>query len=85
MCFGPSEAEKTAAKKSQKEQAAAAAEQRAAAEAAAREEADRRAEAKAEDISEAISATDVRRGMQGGSGRRSLFSASGGGFLNRFS
>lgn len=84
MCFGPSKAQKKEAEKAQEEQADAAAEQRAVAEEAARKEAERRAEAKAEDISEAISATNVRRGMQGGSGRRSLFSASGGGFLGRF-
>lgn len=85
MCFGPSAAEIAAAKKSQQQQAEAAATQRAAADAAARAEADRLAEAKASDISAAISATDVRQGMQGGAGRRSLFSASGAGFLGRFS
>lgn len=84
MCFGPSSAERAAARKAQQQQAQAAAAQRAAAEAEARAEAERRAEAKAADISAAISGSDVRQGMQGGSGRRSLFTASGGGFLGRF-
>jgi hypothetical protein len=73
MCFGPSAAEK-----------AAAADQREAAEIAKREEIDKRAEQKRDDISEAISGRMERRGMRGGSGRRSLFRASGSGFLGRF-
>jgi len=85
MCFGPSAAEQQAARTAQEQQATAAAQQRTAAEEAARSEANRLADAKASDISAAISASNVRQGMQGGAGRRSLFSASGGGFLGRFS
>lgn len=85
MCFGPSAAEQRAAAEAQRQQAEAARLQREAAEAAAREEAERRAKAKAEDIDQAIRGRDVRQGMSGGAGRRSLFSASGGGFLGRFS
>lgn len=85
MCFGPSAAEKRAARKAQEQQAMLAAEQRRAADEAARQEAERRAKQKAEDIEAAVSASTVRKGMSGGSGRRSLFSAmSGSGFLGRF-
>lgn len=75
MCFGggPSKAEKEAA-----------AEQRIEAEQAKAEEIQKRAEQKREDISEAIDRRTQRRGMRGGTGRRSLFKASGGGFLGRF-
>jgi hypothetical protein len=75
MCFGggPSKAEKEAA-----------AEQRIEAEQAKAEEIQKRAEQKREDISEAIDRRTQRRGMRGGTGRRSLFKAGGGGFLGRF-
>ena len=73
MCFGPSSAEKKAA-----------AEQRAEAEQAKRAAIEGRAEQKREDITEALEGRVERRGMRGGSGRRSLFRASGGGFLGRF-
>ncbi len=85
MCFGPSSAEREAARRAQQQQAQAAAAQRAAAEAEARAEAERRAEAKASDISNALGGNNALKNMQGGAGRRSLFSASGGGFLGRFS
>jgi hypothetical protein len=76
MCFGgggPSRAEKQAA-----------AEQRVEADLAKQEEVKKRAEAKREDISDAIDRRTQRRGMRGGTGRRSLFKAGGGGFLGRF-
>ena len=76
MCFGgggPSQQEK--------EQAA---EQRVEADIAKREEAEKRAQQKRDDISQAIEARTERRGMRGGSGRRSLFRAGGSGFLGRF-
>jgi len=83
MC-GPSKQEKAAAKKSQEEQAAAAAQQQQTADQALRDEAERRAIAKQGDILDAVSARTVRKGMSGGSGRRSLFSSSAAGFLGRF-
>lgn len=45
-----------------------------------------KAEAKREDISEALSARVQRQGKRGGRGRRSLFTSSqgGAGYLNRF-
>ena len=75
MCGGPSNAEKRAA-----------AEQRAAAEEQKQKEIQRRAESKRNDISEALSSREQRKGMRGGGqGRRSLYSAStGSGFLGRF-
>ena len=57
----------------------AAAQQRVEADFARREELEKRAKKKREDISDAL---DARRS---GSGRRSLFRASGQGFLGRFS
>jgi hypothetical protein len=84
MCFGPSKAEKAAAQQAQQDQQAAANEARAAADEAQREEANVRAEAKQEDVSEALDARTKRRGMSGGAGRRSLFSSSAAGFLGRF-
>lgn len=83
MC-GPSKKQKTATAKSQQDQQKAAAEQQKAADEVNRAEAERRANVKAEDISEAVSARSVRKGMSGGSGRRSLFSSSAAGFLGRF-
>lgn len=73
MCFGPSGAEKQAAAQAREE-----------AEIAKREEIEQRANVKREDISEAIESRQESRGMRGGSGRRSLFRAGGGGFLGRF-
>ncbi len=76
MCFGgggPSKAEKEAA-----------AEQRIEAEEAKSEEIQKRAKQKREDISTALEGKTQRSGMRGGAGRRSLFRASGGGFLGRF-
>jgi hypothetical protein len=75
MCLGPSKAEKKAA-----------AEQRVAAESVKQEEIQERAEAKREDISDALSMRTMRKGMRtGGVGRRSLYSGStGSGFLGRF-
>lgn len=73
MCLGPSPSEKRAA-----------AAQREAADVAKREEAEKRAGQKREDIMEALEGATVRRGMRGGRGRRSLFRASGGGFMGRF-
>lgn len=84
MCFGPSKAERQAAAESQQQQAQVAEEQRVVAEEAQREEAVTRAKQKQEDISEAISTRVARRGMRGGAGRRSLLTAGGGGFLDRF-
>lgn len=84
MCFGPSSAEKAAAAESQKQQQEAAAASQRAADEAQREEAEVRAEAKQEDISEALDSRIKRRGMSGGAGRRSLFTSSGAGFLGRF-
>lgn len=73
MCFGPSSAEKQAAAESREQ-----------ADIAKRQEIEARAEQKRSDITEAIQGRTERRGMRGGSGRRSLFRASGGGFLGRF-
>lgn len=73
MCFGPSKAER-----------AAAAEQRASAEEVKQQAVEQRAEQKREDIGSALEARTQRRGMRGGSGRRSLFRAAGAGFLGRF-
>lgn len=73
MCFGPSKAEKQAA-----------ADQRELAADAKREEIEKRAGEKREDIQDALSGRTVRAGKRGGSGRRSLFTSGGGGFLGRF-
>ena len=77
MCFGPSSGEKRAA-----------AEQRKEATLAKQEAAKERASDKRSDISDALSARSERKGMGGGSGRRSLYSSSssssGSGFLGRF-
>jgi hypothetical protein len=73
MCFGPSKSEKVAA-----------VDQRELADDANREEAEERAVDKREDIEEAISKRSIRAGKRGGSGRRSLFTSGGGGFLGRF-
>ena len=78
MCGGPSESEKKAS-------AQAAADARIAAEDRKRREIEAKAEKKREDIGEAIESRTEERGMKGGSGRRSLFQASGGGFLGRYS
>jgi len=76
MCFGgggPSQSEK--------EQAA---DQRVEADIAKREEVEKRAKQKREDISSALTSREQRKGMRGGTGRRSLFRAGGSGFLGRF-
>ena len=73
MCFGPSSAEKQAASEAREE-----------ADVAKREEVEKRAEQKRDDITEAVESRQERRGMRGGTGRRSLFRASGTGFLGRF-
>ena len=78
MCLGPSSSEKKAS-------AQAAADARIAAEDRKRKEIEEKAEKKREDIGEALEARTEERGMAGGSGRRSLFQASGGGFLGRYS
>ena len=66
-------------------EAKAAAEDRISAEDAKRKEIEERAEKKREDIGEAIeSRAESRAGGRGGSGRRSLFRAGGGGYLGRF-
>lgn len=73
MCFGPSKAEREAAR-AQREEAESAREEAVAG----------RAEQKREDIESALEGRVQRRGMRGGSGRRSLFRASSAGFLGRF-
>lgn len=84
MCFGPSKAEKQIVQDMQQQQQEAAAASQQAADEAQRAEAEVRAEAKQEDISEALDARTKRRGMSGGAGRRSLLSTSAAGFLGRF-
>jgi hypothetical protein len=66
-------------------EAKAAADARIAAEDAKREEIEAKAEKKREDIGEAVESRAESKGMRGGKGRRSLFRAGGGGFLDRFS
>jgi len=66
-------------------EAKAAADARIAAEDAKREEIEAKAEQKREDIGEAVESRAESKGMRGGKGRRSLFRAGGGGFLDRFS
>jgi hypothetical protein len=66
-------------------EAKAAADARIAAEDVKQKEIEEKAEKKREDIGEAIeSRTESRAGGRGGSGRRSLFTAGGGGYLGRF-
>ena len=62
-----------------------AADARIAAEDAKRKEAEAKAEKKREDIGEAVESRAESKAMRGGTGRRSLFRAGGGGFLDRFS
>ena len=66
-------------------EAKAAADARIAAEDAKRTEIEAKAEQKREDIGEAVESRAESKGMRGGKGRRSLFKAGGGGFLDRFS
>lgn len=75
MCFGPSAAERQQSET-----------QRLDAEALKQEEIAKRAEQKRQDISAALEARTVRQGMQGGSGRRSLFTSAFGssGYASRF-
>jgi len=82
MCFGGG------SKRSQADidaEAKAASDARIAAEDAKRTEIEAKAEQKREDIGEAVESRSESRGMRGGKGRRSLFKAGGGGFLDRFS
>ena len=82
MCFGGG------SKKSQADidaEAKAASDARIAAEDAKRTEIEAKAEQKREDIGEAVESRSESKGMRGGKGRRSLFRAGGGGFLDRFS
>ena len=79
MCIGGSSQADTDA------EAKRAAEDRIAAEDAKRQEIESKAEQKREDIGEAVeSRAESRAGGRGGSGRRSLFRAGGGGYLGRF-
>ena len=78
MCFGGNRA-------AQEESNKKAAEERVEADRVKREQIEERAKQKREDISDALSARQERRGgMRGGAGRRSLFRVGGGGFLGRF-
>ena len=52
---------------------------------AKRKELEEKAEKKREDIGEAVESRAESKAMRGGTGRRSLFKAGGGGFLDRFS
>lgn len=82
MCFGGG------SKRSQADidaEAKAASDARIAAEDAKRTEIEAKAEQKREDIGEAVESRSESRSMRGGKGRRSLFKAGGGGFLDRFS
>ena len=73
MCFGPSSSEKQAA-----------AESRAESDVQRRTEVEGRAETKRDDIDEALSEKTLKGARRSGTGRRSLFSSAGGGFLGRF-
>lgn len=66
-------------------EAKAAADARIAAEDAKRAEVEEKAKQKREDIGEAVESRAESKAMRGGKGRRSLFKAGGGGFLDRFS
>ena len=66
-------------------EAKSAADARIAAEDAKRAEIDEKAEQKRADIGEAVESRAESKAMRGGKGRRSLFKAGGGGFLDRFS
>ena len=83
MCFGSSKPQATAPAAVENQAAAAA---QVETDMATREEDERRAKAKAEDITEAITARSIGQGMKGGTGRRSLISSGSGngGFLGRF-
>jgi len=82
MCFG---GKVNKAVEDTEAEAKAAADARIAAEDKKREEIEAKAEQKREDIGEAIESRAESKGMRGGKGRRSLFRAGGGGFLDRFS
>jgi Skp family chaperone for outer membrane proteins len=93
MCGGPSKAEKRAAEAAAEAQREAAEAQREAAEvqrviAQERKEQEigERAEAKREDIGQALSSRVERTNRRGGTGRRSLFTSMGGaaGYASRF-
>ncbi len=82
MCFG---GKVNKAVEDTEAEAKAAADARIAAEDKKREEIEAKAEQKREDIGEAVESRAESKGMRGGKGRRSLFKAGGGGFLDRFS
>ena len=82
MCFG---GKVNKAVEDTEAEAKAAADARIAAEDKKREEIEAKAEQKREDIGEAKESRAESKGMRGGKGRRSLFRAGGGGFLDRFS
>ena len=82
MCFG---GKVNKAVEDTEAEAKAAADARIAAEDKKREEIEAKAEQKREDIGEAVESRAESKGMRGGKGRRSLFRAGGGGFLDRFS
>lgn len=73
MCFGPSLAERQAAEQ-----------QRVVAEEQKQQASEERAERKATDIEQGLSAMTVRAGRRGGSGRRSLLTGGASGYFNRF-
>lgn len=75
MCGGPSGAEKAAARAQQE-----------AAQAAKKKAIEERSQRKREDIDTALEGRTQSEGRRGGTGRRSLFSATGGsaGFIGRF-
>ena len=82
MCFG---GKVNKAVEDTEAEAKAAADARIAAEDKKREEIEAKAEQKREDIGEAVESRAESKAMRGGTGRRSLFRAGGGGFLDRFS
>jgi hypothetical protein len=81
MCFGSSKPQATAPAAVENQAAAAA---QVETDMATREEDERRAKDKAEDITEALTARSAGKGKRGGSGRKSLLTSTGGGFLGRF-
>ena len=81
MCFGSSKPQATAPAAVENQAAAAA---QVETDMATREEDERRAKAKKEDITEALTAKSAGKGKQGGTGRASLLTSTGGGFLGRF-
>ena len=82
MCFG---GKVNKAVEDTEAEAKAAADARIAAEDKKRAEIEAKAKQKREDIGEAVESRAESKAMRGGTGRRSLFRAGGGGFLDRFS